>query len=84
MARAEPRPALFCVSTGSRRTAITLKGLKESVRVRYDRALHKSESVLHMLYCGAVFVEGHGMYAMAGGALGVVCLILFIVDMGHA
>ena len=61
-----------------------MRGWKESVRVRYDAALHKSENVLHILYCGAVWFEGHGIYATMGGMLGVVCIILLIVDTGHA
>jgi hypothetical protein len=61
-----------------------LKGLKESVRVRYDAMLHKSENVLHICYCGAVYVEGHGIYATMGGMLGVVCFVLLIIDTSHA
>ena len=29
---------------------------------------------VHLIYCGAVFVEGHGLYAWAAGGLGVFVL----------
>lgn len=42
------------------------------VRVSKDRAFHALGGTFHgthALYFGAVFVEGHGVYAMAGGML---------------
>jgi hypothetical protein len=34
-----------------------------------------SEPWLHVAYCGALFVEGHGVYALVGGALGAAVLL---------
>lgn len=56
-----------------------MKAFKAYVRERYSTPLHKGEGVLHIFYCGAVYVEGHGIYAATGGALGVVCLIMLLL-----
>jgi hypothetical protein len=36
---------------------------------------HFGETWVHVAYCGALFVEGHGVYATAGGILGVLVVI---------
>lgn len=35
---------------------------------------HAGEPYIHTLYCGVLFFEGHGLYAMVGGVLGIFVL----------
>lgn len=43
---------------------------------------HVGEPWLHALYCAVLAVEGHGLYAIVGGVLGV-CVFLNIVLNGE-
>lgn len=61
-----------------------MKSIKEKVaqfkeNPRTRRAFHSLHGFTHLAYFGAVWVEGHGMYAMTGGALlifGVFALVM--------
>jgi len=33
------------------------------------RVSHKAETMIHATYCGAVWMEGHGIYSTMGGLL---------------
>lgn len=35
---------------------------------------HAGEPWIHSLYCGVLFIEGHGLYAVVGGILGLFVL----------
>lgn len=39
--------------------------------------LHKTTECVHLVYFAAVFVEAHGYYGLAGGALFVLGLVAF-------
>lgn len=42
-----------------------------------QRASHTSRNAAHLVYFGAVFVEGHGVYALAGGVLLLIGVVGF-------
>lgn len=48
---------------------------------KITKLLHDGEHMLHIAYCGLIYMEGHGLYAVAGGALGVVVAINFLSDL---
>lgn len=35
----------------------------------------RSEHWIHVIYCGALYSEGHGLYATVGGVLGIAAFI---------
>jgi len=41
--------------------------------------VHVGHNVAHLLYFGAVFVEGHGLYATMGGVLLIVGAVAMFV-----
>lgn len=43
--------------------------IKTMLHVNAHKTLHSTFHGTHALYFGAVFIEGHGVYAVAGGAL---------------
>ncbi len=45
--------------------------------------LVRSHKFAHLVYYGAVAVEGHGVYAVAGGALLLFTCLAFFVDIGE-
>jgi hypothetical protein len=49
------------------------------------KLLERFDHWLHPLYFGALYAEGHGLYATIGGACGVVALFLAITEeISHA
>lgn len=42
---------------------------------KVQHTLHRGEAWVHALYCGVLFIEGHGLYATVGGVLGMIVLI---------
>ncbi len=46
---------------------------------RIHHTLHLGETWTHAIYCGVLFVEGHGMYASVGGVLGAFVVLNLIV-----
>lgn len=51
------------------------RGLEHKIGAR----LHLGEPWLHAAYCVLVFIEGHGLYAIAAGVLGIVVVLLAIM-----
>ncbi len=43
------------------------------------KTLHLGESWTHALYCGVLFVEGHGLYAVVGGILGIFVVLNMVI-----
>lgn len=63
-----------------------MKKMLLSVREKAHKAhhaLHVGESWTHALYCGVLFVEGHGLYATVGGALGFVVLLNLLLGVSN-
>jgi len=44
--------------------------------ISHTNALHKSHWYAHILYFGAVSVEGHGMYALSAAILLVITVLI--------
>lgn len=45
------------------------------VSVAHKRSFTRGHSLIHTLYFGAVFMEGHGIYATAGGIMAVFTIV---------
>ena len=50
---------------------------------RIAHRIHGVELTCHLIYFGAVFVEGHGIYAWAGGAAGAALLLATLLGQGE-
>lgn len=46
----------------------------EKIKHRLSRLTHEGEPWIHSAYCAVLYVEGHGLYAMIGGVLGLFVL----------
>jgi hypothetical protein len=46
-------------------------------------AFHTGHGLMHLVYFGFVWAEGHGMYAAMGGALLIAGIAGLFVDGGH-
>ena len=46
------------------------------------KASRKGESYIHVTYCVVLFIEGHGLYALVGGVLGVAVLFNILINGG--
>lgn len=54
-----------------------LKAYREKLRhSRAPEVLHEGHGFAHLVYCVAVFFEGHGLYALMGGILALFTLAL--------
>lgn len=65
---------------------VTIRGLPHCLRAKFIalrdhevRWLHDGHRYAHLAYFGAVFVEGHGIYATMGGVLLVTGLLMIII-----
>lgn len=51
----------------------------KAVRGKMAKGVHKplliGGGLTHLAYCAAVFIEGHGVYALAAGGMGAVVAI---------
>lgn len=43
------------------------------------RVRRNAEHALHTAYCGLIFIEGHGFYAIAGGALALTLIVNWVL-----
>ncbi len=48
-------------------------------REKLHHTFHFGETWTHALYCGALFIEGHGLYAVIGGVLGIFVVLNTLV-----
>jgi len=58
----------------------------EKLKVKKEtlyHSIHKGEHWAHVAYCGILYIEGHGIYAMAGGVLGVFVFLSIVVGGGN-
>lgn len=46
---------------------------------RVHAILHHGEHWTHAVYCGVLYVEGHGVYATVGGVLGALVVVNLIL-----
>lgn len=46
-----------------------VKQARRVIGLAHSRVVKISREYCHMFYFGAVFIEGHGLYSYAGGAL---------------
>ena len=59
------------------------KEARDKVGSRLHKSLHKGETVLHIGYCYFVFMEGHGMYPLLGGAMGLFVVVQALLGEGE-
>lgn len=55
-----------------------LEVLHKIVHEAHEHRLKATAAATHVTYCGAVFIEGHGMYPCVAGIMGVLILIEFV------
>lgn len=49
---------------------------------RFHKVTAHGEHWIHAIYCGALYIEGHGLYAVIGGVLGLVVILNIIIGAG--
>jgi hypothetical protein len=52
-----------------------VKQTRRAIGAAHSRVVKLMREYCHMIYFGAVFIEGHGVYSLAGGALLIFSLI---------
>lgn len=62
---------------------VWLKAKLASAREYKPHWLHDGHAWAHLAYFGAVFVEGHGIYASMGGILLVIGLLMIFFKAGE-
>lgn len=57
-----------------------LKKLRdEAKKTRIPVMLHEGHGFAHLLYCVAVFFEGHGLYSIMGGVLAAIGFAMLVI-----
>lgn len=71
-----------------RKALVKLKMFGREVRVRivdrlvpHKHSLHEGHNFAHLMYFGAVFIEGHGFYAAMGLVLLVIGVVSWLTDL---